>query len=174
MCHPAIWAGISLATGALSVGAQAAAAKRAAKAQNAANEYNARMNEYNAQISAMRAQDRQDKAAHDIKIQRLRTKQLQGSQKSAYAASGVQLGTGSAADVFTSTGVQSELDVQNIQHNADLDIWGLGIQGDQSRANASLLRAQKRSPSRAFGTTLLTGAAKLSQQFTGYQQAGIF
>lgn len=108
MCMPA--PALGLLVGAIGVGTQAYAAHQETKAQNRANEYNAQMLERNATISRQQAQDAQVRGDEEELRLRQRVGQLKGTQRSALAASGVQVDTGSAYDLLQDTTRAGELD----------------------------------------------------------------
>lgn len=60
--------------------------------------------------------------------------------KVAQAANGVDVNTGSAKSVQVSHRIASELDVDTIQHNAELEAWGYTTQGEQFGNEATAAR----------------------------------
>ena len=113
--------GAAIGLSALGTGMGMYAAYEAGKA-------NQKINNYNAAVSDIQASDalaRGEQSTADYGVQ---TKKLVGAQKAAYAAQGIDLGTGSAADVQDTTQVQAARDVQTIRLNAMREAWGYKTQ----------------------------------------------
>jgi len=99
--------------------------------------------------------------------QRLREKgsQVKGAQRASYAASGVQVDTGSPLDILASTDLEVERDAAMIQYNSAMEAGAARQQGGLYRAagrtakSGSLLRS---------GSTLLTGGSKLAMQYNDF------
>jgi len=159
MCEP------GLIIGAVGTLVGAFAQKQAVEADNKAMEYNAQMQERNATIAQQQSQDAQIRGQEEETRHRQRVSQLKGTQRSALAASGVQVDTGSAFDVIEDTTRSGELDALSIRHNAGMETWGHQVQSSNYQGQAGLARAQKRSPGMAFGTSLLTGGSRLASNY---------
>lgn len=103
--------------------------------------------------------------------QRTATKGLIGSQRAALAASGVDITSGSAADVQADSAYLGELDALMIRNNARREAYGYQVQATQDRAaaaNAVRAGSNEAASIRNQGvSTLLTGAL---QTYGGYQQ----
>lgn len=69
--------------------------------------------------------------------QRVRTGQAVGTQRSAQAANGIDVNSGSAAQLQDDTAMIGELDALTISNNAARQAYGYRIQADQDVANAS-------------------------------------
>jgi hypothetical protein len=96
-------------------------------------------------------------------------KQIIGAQRAAYAASGVDVSSGTPAAVEADTQALSELDALTIKNNAALEAWGYRVQAADYRTKAQMALAagrneQTRSQNRAIGT-LLSGALETYGQF---------
>ena len=95
-----------------------------ASAQAQAGKANQRIADFNADQADAQARDaiaRGDQAANTRRIQ---GRQLVGTQKVGYAAQGVQIGDGSAADTVYDTLTRTDQDVVQIKTNAALEAWG--------------------------------------------------
>lgn len=147
---------------------QAAAAQQAAQAQAQAMQYNAQIAEMNAQISERRAKDALERGALEEQQQRLRAAQLQGKQRAALAANGVDLTFGSPLDEMVDTAVLGELDALTIRSNAAREAYDFEVQAANQRAGGQLNLMQRDSAlaeGRAartagligFGSTVLGG-----------------
>lgn len=86
-----------------------------------------------------------------------------GAIKSAQAASGVDVNTGSAVDVQESERLRSALDTQTVMHNAQLKAYGYRTQATNFEAEAGLRTAEGDAAKSASRTkalsTLLSGAS---------------
>lgn len=94
-------------------------------------------------------------------------RQLTGEQRVSQAAQGLDLSTGSAADVIASDAKLGELDVLQIQNNAAREALGL-------RKQASLVRQGGKNTATSYNNrsvgTLLSGAASLYSIYDAYGQ----
>src|SRR5262245_18753530 len=91
------------------------AAKRAGKAQQDAAEDEAQLAEYNAGVAKLQAQDALARGAEAESKQRASVRMLIGSQRAGYAASNIDAGYGSAADVQADAAFLGELDALTIR-----------------------------------------------------------
>lgn len=175
MCEPVtIIAGTALVLSAVGVGVQAYGQYKEQKAANKAAEYNAQMMERNAQIAGMQAENALQRGEVAEKQHRLRVSKFIGEQRAGFGASGAVVDIGSPLDVVLDTAEQGELDALTIRHNVAMEAWGLRNQQDEFISQASMIRATKRSPGFAAGTTLLTGAGQIAGQAAtyGYMSGG--
>lgn len=69
--------------------------------------------------------------------QRVRAKQAVGTQRSVQAANGIDVNSGSAAQLQDDTAMLGELDALTIQNNAAREAYGYRIQAKQDILNAS-------------------------------------
>lgn len=154
MCDPVIMAGASLAMGAMSSYQQSNAAKQSADYQAAVNRNNAQISEWQAQDSIKRG----EVAEHQ---QRLRTKQMKGSQTARLAANGIDISDGSALNILSDTDWMGEQDALNVRDNAAREAYAYRQQGANSSANAGLLKfkSDSENPLMAAGTSVLTNPA---------------
>jgi len=141
----------------------AATQKSNLNAQAAIAEVNARMAERSAQTAHMRGH--QQVAAHTLK-----TGQLQGRQRAAQAANGVDLGAGSAAEVRASTKILSDIDKHQIEANAIYEAWGIRAQKVNYENQALMARAQAKSikPGMALAGSLLGSAGSVMGSWMNY------
>lgn len=68
--------------------------------------------------------------------QRVRTGQAVGTQRSVQAANGIDVNSGSAAQLQDDTAMLGELDALTIQNNAAREAYGYRVQAQQDRLNA--------------------------------------
>lgn len=101
-----------------------------------------------------------------------------GSIKAAQAASGIDVGTGSAADVEESERLRSKLDTQTVMHNAQLRAYGYRTQAANFEAEAGLRTAEGAAAKSASRTralsTLLSGASAVAGGWANMENPGSF
>lgn len=93
--------------------------------------------EVNAQIAEMGAQGELQKGEHQAASLTLQAGQLKSRQRAAMAASGIDLGVGSAAEVQASTDIMKEIDKNQIEQNAIRSAWGYRTQGASQQIDAN-------------------------------------
>lgn len=142
----------------------AAGAIQQGKAQAAASNYNAQVSEMNATLADRRARDALERGALEEQQKRQEVAQLQGRQRAAMAANGVDLTFGSPLDTLVDTAVLGELDALTIRRNAAREAYDYNVQGVNGRADATLNRmnakAAKTGGYLAAAGTVLGGAGK--------------
>lgn len=118
----------------------------------------------NAQISEWQAQDALSRGDRAVYTQRLKTKQLKGTQRARMAASGVDLGVGSAAEILSDTDYFGEVDAATLHDNAAKEAWALRNQASNFTGEAALMRsrAAAESPLMAGATSLLSSAGRVA------------
>lgn len=129
--------GMTAAVSALAGGAvmSATSSKASGKAQQ-------RMNEYNARIADGQSQDVIERGRVEEQRHRKTVRALIGSQRAAFAASGVDVNSGDAAQVQVDTAQMGELDALTIRANAAREAWGYKVQAGDSRARGAYARAE--------------------------------
>lgn len=123
------------------------------KAANAALKYQAAQNRINAKLARMQAESalRQgEKQQQQIMIQ---GEKLKGAQKTAYAASNVDLKSRSAQNVLNSTDYLTEVDKNQAATNALEQAWQSRIQATNYENDANIALSQQQS---AWGAALTT------------------
>lgn len=141
--------GTSTLVGAQAAGNQAAYAKGIAQ---------------NNAIEAERAAaDARARGEEDVQDVRRRASMLQGSQRAAMAARGLDLGEGTAADILAQTEFFSSIDQATARDNARRQ-----ARGYTSQANNFSAQARASSPSGARNVSLLGGAVGLSDKWMQY------
>lgn len=149
MCEP-VTLGIMAGVAVVGAGIQTYSAIRQGEAQSAIAEMNAKFANQQAtnEILVGEAQAEAFKA---------KAGQFQGTQKAEYAASGVDVTSGSALDVLADTRLMSDQDAQKIKDNASRRAYA-----DEVSATGSSYQAQVISDSTKWEAagTLLGGAAR--------------
>ena len=97
----------------------------------------------------------------------LGARELAGQQKTAFAAGGVRVGAGSAADVLQRTGDVAEADALTVKYNTAQELKGIDVRIEDFREKAKFLRESKKDPLLEAGGTLLTEAPKILKRFGG-------
>jgi hypothetical protein len=102
------------------------------------------------------------------------TRLLTGTQRTDLAAQGIDIGSGSAADIVGQDRALGELDALQIRNNARREAWGYNTQAAQYRSQADMARLAGRNTAAAYRNqsvnTLLSGAGDL---FSTYQSFGM-
>lgn len=88
----------------------------------------------------------------------LDTKALIGSQRVALAGQGVDVNSGTAADLQSDSAQLGELDRLQIEHNAQREAYGYKVDAANSRAQGEQVRSASRNAARG---TLLTAASQM-------------
>lgn len=159
------------AAGAVSSGVgsyySAKSAKINAQGQADLAEINARIAESGAQSTLLTGQ--QQSAALT-----LRAGQLKSSQRASMAANGIDLGTGSAAEVLASTEVMKEIDKNTIEANAVRSAWGYRTQAVnlQNEARVRRVTADGINPGQAAATSLIGDAGKVASSWYSMNKSG--
>lgn len=102
---------------------------------------------------------------------RTRTRLLIASQRSKYAASGVELGTGTPLQVTADTAALGELDALTIKNNAQREAWGYVGQSADFARKSELIRLANRNNQ---GSTVLTGGSQALGQYSHAVGSGVF
>ena len=162
MCDPAT------AAIAASAGVQAKAAYNSVKAANIAAEYNAKIMENNAALAREKANINKEKGEEQARRHRLKISKLKGTQRSAFASSGVVVDSGSALDVLLDTVQTEQLDAIDIKRNASIEVWQSKASAQNFEQQANLSRLKRRNAfDAAFASALGSGASILGSAGRG-------
>lgn len=135
-----------------------------AHGQKAEAEYQAKLAEQNAGLASMAAMDATQRGSVEANKARTAGSTILGRQRVGLAASDVDIQSGSALNLQTSTSASAELDAQTVRNNAAREAWGYKVQGAQLMAQAAATRQRGKYAEIA---TLLGGAGSaLSQAST--------
>lgn len=143
------WSTIGSIASLVGTGMSAMASNEAGKAAKYAADYNAKMGEINARDVINRAALEQEK-------QRQKVNALRGSQRAAAGASGVEVESGSSAQIGEQTVVLGKEDELMIRNNATRSAWGYRAQAGLDYQQG--LAAQRKGRLDAAGTLLSGGA----------------
>lgn len=139
----------------------------AAKSQQDNLKFQAEMAKINARMAETQAQHIMDEAQAAIGQVGLKAGKIKGAQRAALAASGVQLGIGSAKEVVASTDIMKEVDALTINANAVRAAGAARMQGANYAAQGAMAQASAStiSPYLMAGTSLLTGAGQVASSY---------
>ena len=147
-----------------------------ASAQKSALGAQAEIAEINARIAELGAQSALLQGQQQVGAQTLRAGQLKSRQRAAMAANGVDLGTGSAAEVQASTDLMKEIDKNILEANAIRSTWGYRAQAVnfQNEALASRASAKSIKPGMTAFSTLLGSTGSVASLWYQIKQAELF
>jgi hypothetical protein len=155
--------------------------RRLGEAQQRAAESEAGLLDYNAAIADLQARDVVERGREEESRFRTGVRSMIGAQRADIAASGVDVGFGSAVDVQADAAFLGELDALTIRTNAAREAWGYQVQAADIRERARITRkegvelaragreAQRGAKIGAIGGALLTGGSLLEARY-GFAQ----
>lgn len=134
--------GVSTATQVIGQIKAGNAARRAGEAERRASESVASLHDYNADVADLQAADAIARGTIDENQFRQQVRGLIGRQRADIAASGVDVGFGSAVDVQADAAHLGELDALQIRQNARREAWGYKVQAVDYRRRADIARRE--------------------------------
>jgi hypothetical protein len=172
--NPAQANAAALQWGAIGTGLQAGGQFSQGVGMAQAYGFKAALDQQNAAIAAGNARTALEGGDYEAAASKLRYGELEGKQKAAMAANGVDVGSGSAAATLRSTETISAMDAAMIHYNAARQAYGDQIQANSLKAQAGADRLAA-AGALAGGTlgaanTILGGAAGLSQKWAQFKQ----
>jgi hypothetical protein len=153
-------------------------ANTAGKAQQDAANSQADLADFNAQVADLQATDALARGDQNEARFRAGVRGMVGTQRTGFAAGGIDVSSGSAVDVQADTAYFGELDALQIKTNAAREAWGFSVQADDLRKRAEIARksgvfleatgrANATSAYVAGATSLVVGSANLYKQKYG-------
>lgn len=127
-----------------------------AKAANEAGAAQASADLQNAAYANASANDSIKRGAVEEDQQRLATTAAIGTQRAGFAANGVDVNSGTAANIQDDTAQMGEFDALTIRNNAAREAWGYRTQSENYRRSAAT--AQQSAKNNVFGSLLGAGA----------------
>lgn len=115
-------------------------AEKSAEAAAKASESTAALQDFNADVAAIQAQDTLDRGNQEADQFRTQVRGAIGTQRVAQAASGVDVGFGSAVDVQADAAYIGKLDEQQLRSNATRAAWGYTVSSLNYREQARISR----------------------------------
>lgn len=155
MCDPTIAAGATLALSGLS-----------AYNQYQQGKYTAAVAQQNADVATAQANDAINRGNAEADQRRRETRQRQGTQAAIMGATGADMSSGSALDIFGDTAQFGELDALTTVNNAQREAYGYQVQGMNAIAEGNAAKSQSNA---AVTQTLLTAPLKA---YGAYQTFG--
>lgn len=135
-----------------------------ASAQRAAGRFNQQVAANNKTIADRRADDALVRGAEAEAAQRRKTQQQLGTQKVAFGAGNISLGSGTPLDVLAGTAIIGELDALTIRNNARREALGFRVQAQNFESAGEL--AAFEAESKARGTLLTTVGSVASKWYS--------
>lgn len=135
----------------LGAGMQASAFKASGKSQEA-------LANYNAELGRLKATDAITRGEIAVDKQHILGRKVIGSQRAAFAASGVDITDpdSTAVNTFADTAATSELDALTIRTNAAREAWGYRMTAQNDQALGRIARAE--GDNKAIGAYMSAGA----------------
>ena len=163
---------LNLLLAATGAGVKAYGASNAASAQKQSMQYQASVADNNAILAQDRYSIALDNGQQQDQQLGLKVAQTFGMQRANLAANGVDLGQGGANDILTSTKMMGQIDLDQIQTNAERQAWGYQVQGAEDTSNANALRAAASTvnPTNAALTSLVGSAPAVSSAWKTYSK----
>jgi hypothetical protein len=177
-----VFSAISLSTALAVVGGVAAAGAAVATTMGAvgqANEaeaqarYQAQLAEENARLLEQSAENMDLQANQERTSLHRRMLASKGAARGAYAAGGVVLGSGSAADYEADIMDAYDLDRRNLEYDIASKKWKSKVQANDSRDQAKLYNLQAEGYHKQASTSLLAGAFNTVGGFMEGSAAGL-
>lgn len=135
--------------------------RQQANALDKAGAYSRAAFDENARLAEQQAADALAQGKTAELRQRTAGRQFRGAQRARLAAQGIDISSGSAADVQAETVAMSELDALTIRNNARRAAYGYQVQAGDLRRQGALAELSARNQASALRTasygTLLTG-----------------
>lgn len=156
MCEPAT----------ISMAAMAAMAAMSAYSQHKQSKYQSAVANQNADIAEAQAQDSVNRGNAQAAEIRNRNRQAAGTQAATMGATGADLSTGNALDIFGDTAQFGELDALTTVNNAQREAYGYQVQSTNAKAQAKGAESAGRD---AVTLTLMSAPLKA---YGAYQMAG--
>jgi hypothetical protein len=138
-----------------------------AKAQKEAAQWNAHVMEEDAKYQDLLAADALQRGEGAAAIQQIRARMGRAEATAGYAASGVDVSSGSAAAVVADKAAWDEYERQQVIVNSEREAWGYTVQADKLRQQAKITKASGGNPYLAAATTAINGGHQLWRTYGG-------
>ena len=168
----AITMGASLFQGAASV----YAAYETAKTQQALYDVQEEIAKINERMYERQAQSALRQSEFKIAALTLRAGRIKSSQRASFAANGISItGGGTTTEVFASTDLMKEIDMNNERLNGIMSAWGYRFKGlgEQVSAAEARLRGAGNNPLLAAAGELGRQSARVGTQYYNYRKSGL-
>lgn len=170
MCEPTTLAIISIGATVASTAMGAVSAMQQGEAAKDAAKYQAGVARQNQQLANRAALDAQQRGQIEADQRRLVGRHILASQRTQFAANGIDLGSDSVEDVQGSQAQLNELDALTIENNAEREAYGLRLEGRNYGQAAQMYKYQGKNAAaegkmNAFGTVLAGGGQVAGQWY---------
>jgi len=158
---------LGMASAIFGAASQAIGTYYSAKSQQDNLKFQAEMAKINARMAETQAQHIMDEARSAIAQVGYKAGKIKSAQRATMAASGVQLGVGSAREVVATTDIMKEVDSLTINANAVRAAGSARMQGANYSAQAAMASgsASTISPFGMGASSLLTGAGQVAGMY---------
>lgn len=168
----------SLAVSAVGAGVGAYSSIQQGQAAKAQAEYEAQVAEQNAKLDDLRKAQTLTQSEIEKQNLAVRTAQLRGQGRNAYASSGVALGSGSSLNWDLSVAEQQAIESYMIDQNTSNAIFGIGVDQFNQNASAAGYRAAGANAVNSSylqaGGSLLAGAGSVASKYYQLNRVGVF
>lgn len=161
---------IGLALGGIGTGISAATAYNDAKSENLARQYEAKLLQEQAALSEIQAQNALQRGEVKAGLAKKQADALRGEQRMAYASSGVNANTGSAAAMQAETAAWGQYAQSEERYNASMESWGHRVNARTNRLQSNLTLAGKRNPVVATASPLIGGMTGMYDVFSRWNK----
>jgi len=173
-----IFAAIGLGLSLLSTQQSIAAQNAQFNATKEAGKFRAQVLRRNRAISEERGVDARRRGVHEQLVQKSATEQLVGQSRANAAARGVEVGSGSAADIEANLRGVGDIEQSIIRDNAGREALGHRQQASQFEIDAQLEEAGIDSARTArdigISSALISGASSVSSKWAAFNREGAF
>lgn len=158
------------------VGASAVGAYYSAQGQKSTLNAQANIDDTNAKLQEMTAQSTLLSGQRQEQASDISYANIKASQKTAFAANGIDLSSQTPVNVLTNTDTLKEVDAATIAANAGRDAFGARLTGlsYSNRARGERATASSISPAVSAVGSLITGAGAVAQSWYTLKKAGAF
>jgi len=150
-------AALLVATTALSAGAGLYGSMQNAKAAKARGAYEQQIANQNARMAELQAADSIQRGNVESNEIRRKGKQVGGSQRASYSGQGVDVSSGTPANIQDETSYFTELDTLTAKNNAWREAWGYKTQASDYRFQGKYARLAAKKEAK---NTLITGGLR--------------
>ena len=166
---------VALAASVTAAGIGAYGAIQSSQAQSAAAKANAQIQANNATVATQNANFAAAEGETNAATNEMKTRAAVGQEMTSQAANGVDVNTGSAADVRTSENQIGQLDAATIRSNAARQAYGYQTQSQNATSQASLDTTEAGNDITAgdinAGSTFLGGVGSATSNYSKYLNA---
>lgn len=172
--------GALIAGTALSAGSSLMGASANASALEAQGDHAKMVGDFNAKLSEMQAQDALERGGKDAEQLQKQASRMIGSQKAALAAQGIEVDSGSAAEIQNDTKEMAARDAVTIRNNAAREAFGFKVQAMNSTMEGNFAQMGARNQASntllvggmSAASTVMQGGAKVYETSNAYKTKG--